>query len=201
MAFVACNLNLDNKKLRERLADTVEMIDAESSNHLAFKGVPIDGTLKQYVARMKKSGFTLVGTKDGTAVLSGDFAGYKDCEVSVSTFSGNDVVSNIVVTFPSQETWEYLFGDYKNLKELLTEKYGNPSFVKEEFQDNYIDNDQDRIYAVQLDRCKYETRFSTEKGEIVLWIEHESTMSTFVCMQYKDKINSGVVKQQAINDL
>lgn len=203
MAFTACNLNLDNKKSGEETADTMEMIDAESSNHLAFKGVPIDGTLKQFVARMKKAGFTHIGTKDGTAVLHGDFAGHKDCEVYVSTFNGIDVVSYIVVVFPSQDTWDYLYGDYKKLKELIIEKYGQPSSVKEEFQ-GYIYSsmtDNDKMHKVEMDECKYETRFTTEKGEIVLWIEHESVMSTFVCLQYKDKINSSAVKQQAINDL
>jgi len=203
MAFTACNLNLDNKKAEEETADTVEIIDATNSKHLAFKGVPIDGTLKQYVARMKKAGFTHVGTEDGTALLHGDFAGHKDCEVYVSTFDGNDVVSYIVVAFPNQDTWEYLYGDYKNLKELLIEKYGQPSSVKEEFQGYKYsyETDNDKMHKVKMDECKYETRFVTEKGEIVLWIEHESVMSTFVCLQYKDKINSGTIKQQAINDL
>lgn len=203
MAFTACNVNLDNKESGEETSDTVEMVDATNSKHLAFKGVPIDGTLKQYVARMKKTGFTLVGSEDGAAVLRGDFAGHKDCEVYVSTLDGNDIVSYIVVVFPKQDTWEYLYGDYKGLKELLIEKYGQPSFVKEEFQGYKYshETDNDKMHKVEMDECKYETRFTTEKGEIVLWIDHESMMSTFVCLQYKDKINSGTVKQQALNDL
>ena len=203
IAFTACNLNLENKKVEEEISDTVEIIDAAISNHLAFKGVPIDGTLKQYVTRMKKAGFTHEGTEDGTAILQGDFAGYKGCEVYVSTLKGNDVVSYIVVVFPNQETWEYLYGNYKNLKEMLTEKYGQPNSVKEEFQGYKYSNetDNDRMHKVKMDECKYETRFKTDKGEIVLWIEHESVMSTFVCLKYKDKINSSSVKQQAINDL
>ena len=203
MAFTACNLNLNNIKAEEETADTKEIIDAATSNHLAFKGVPIDGTLKQFVARMKKAGFTHVGTEDGAAILHGDFAGYKDCEVYVSTIDGIDVVSFIVVSFPNQDTWEYLYGDYKELKELLIEKYGQPLSVKEEFQGYTYSSmtDNDKMHKVKMDECKYETRFTTEKGEIVLWIEHESVRSTFVCLQYKDKINSGTVKQQAINDL
>lgn len=52
-----------------------------------------------------------------------------------------------------------------------------------------------------MDRCKYESRFTTEKGEIVLWIEHESVMSCFVALAYKDKINSGIIKKIAKDDL
>lgn len=198
--FFACNTNQENKKEK---SDTIKMIDPESSKHLAFKGVPIDGTLKEYVARMQKSGFSLVGTEDGVALLQGDFAGHKKCKVYVSTIEGNDIVSFIIVEFPEHNTWEYLYDDYKHLKELLTEKYGQPSSVKEEFQGYRFPNesDDDKIRKVRMDECKYETRFDTEKGEIVLWIEHERTISTFVCLQYSDKINRTIVKQQAINDL
>ena len=206
--FAACNQNQDSNEEIEDTdtvevtnTDTVEMIDAENSKHLAFKGVPIDGTLNLFIVRMEKSGFTLVDSQDGIAILKGDFAGYKQCEVYVSTLEGNDIVSYIVVKFPCQNTWEYLYGDYKNLKDLLTEKYGQPSSVKEEFHDRYLDDDQDRMFAVGFDKCKYETRFVNEKGEIALWIEHDSSLSAFVCLQYKDKINGATVKQQALNDL
>ena len=30
----------------------------EESEHLTFKGVPIDGTLNEYVTKMKQAGFT-----------------------------------------------------------------------------------------------------------------------------------------------
>lgn len=202
MAFTACNSSLDNKKVGEKNADAVEMIDAESSNHLTFKGVPIDGTLKQYVARMKKAGFKYVGAQDGVAILQGDFAGYKGCEVYVSTLDGYDVVSNIVVKFPDEEIWRRLQGNYMNLKEMLTEKYGKPSSAKEEFEDGlYIDDDNDRMHAVRMDRCKYWSIYTTEKGEIIVWIEHNGISTTFVCLEYTDKINGGTIKQQAINDL
>lgn len=202
MVFTACNLNLDNNKSAEENTDTTEMIDAFTSEHLAFKGVPIDGTLKQYVARMKKAGFKYVGAQDGVAILQGDFAGYKGCEVYVSTLDGYDVVSNIVVKFPDEEIWRRLYGNYTDLKEMLTEKYGKPSLVNEEFQDSpYLDDDNDRMYAVSMDRCKYDTHFETEKGEIILWIEHNDFSSTFVCLQYLDKLNRNSIKQQAISDL
>jgi hypothetical protein len=61
--------------------------------------VPIDGTLADYILKMKKSGFTHKGTKDGVAVLEGDFASYKKCIVGVSTLKQKDLVSKIVVFF------------------------------------------------------------------------------------------------------
>ena len=108
--------------------------NSDNSQHLTFKGVPIDGTLNDYVLKMKKSGFIHKGTEDGIAVLEGDFASYKNCIVGVSTLKQKDLVSKIVVAFPERDTWSLLSGNYFNLKELLTEKYGEPSENVEKFQ-------------------------------------------------------------------
>jgi len=70
---------------------TTMLTFAQTSEHLSFKGIPIDGTLDQYVSKMKQSGFTNLSTKDGTVLLSGDFAGYKNCIVGVSTLKHNDL--------------------------------------------------------------------------------------------------------------
>lgn len=106
----------------------------DSSKHLTFKGVPIDGTLSEFVLKMKKSGFRHTTTKDGVAILQGDFASYKSCTVGVSTLTTKDLVSKIVVLFPEKETWSTLSANYTGLKEMLTEKYGPPSEVIEKFE-------------------------------------------------------------------
>lgn len=173
----------------------------DSSNHLKFKGVPIDGTLKEFVSRMKRKGFKMKGSENGVAVLEGDFAAYKECTIYVSTLDNKDLVSQISVIFPNKDSWEYLYGDYKNLKELLTEKYGKPSEVTEKFQDNYIDDDMMRMHEVEMDRCKYESRFKTNNGEIILKIGHDRILSCFVVLCYKDKINGGIIKDIAKDDL
>lgn len=42
-------------------------------------------------------------------------------------------------------------------------------------------------YAL-LGGCQYESRFTTDNGEITLWIEPESSLSCFVMLSYKIKI-------------
>lgn len=122
------------KKLLVTLACLVMMggIIAQEE-HLSFKGVPINGTLKQYTDAMVRKGFQYEGTEEGLALLSGDFAGYKNCIVGVSTLKNCDVVSHISVLFPKRETWSSLMRDYENLKSLLMEKYGNPENTTERF--------------------------------------------------------------------
>ena len=174
----------------------------DTTKHMTFKGVPIDGTLNEYVSKMKQSGFTLIETEDGVAMLKGDFAAYKDCIIGVATLKGKDPVSRITVIFPNRETWATLASNYFNLKELLTEKYGEPSEVVEEF-DTYSepDDDNSKMHAVEMNNCKYYTTFELENGSIQLSIGNDGFSSSFVMLSYYDKINTEKVRQKAIDDL
>lgn len=172
------------------------------SRHLTFKGVPIDGTLNQFVTNMKAKGFAGTVNKDGTAALQGDFAGYKGCYIIVSTLQNKDLVSTIGVVFPQCDTWGTLEGNYLKLKEMLTTKYGEPAEVVEEFQSpRSADDDNSKMYELKMDRCNYQTLFRTEKGNIVLKLIHGDFGACHVLLGYYDKINGLEVEAAAMDDL
>jgi hypothetical protein len=180
------------------LALTATMLFAQNqSQHLSFKGVPIDGTLNEYVAKMKQSGFTLISTKDGVAKLRGDFAAYKNCSISIVT-KGKDLVSEITVIFPAEDRQALLLNNYFSLKEMLTEKYGEPSKSGKTF-DIYSSDDIFKMHDVVIDGCKYITVFSIDKGDIQLSIKHSRDL--FVVLSYFDKINGDIIQQKAMDDL
>lgn len=180
----------------------ISFAQTQSSDHLIFKGVPIDGTLNEYVSKMKQNGFSLIETKDGVAILKGDFSAYKDCIVGVATLKQKDLVSKITVIFPECDTWSLLSGNYYNLKEMLTKKYSEPSDCVEKFDTHSEPRDDgDKMYAVQFDNCKYYTTYETDKGSIQLSIEHDGVIKCFVMLSYYDKINSEIIKAKAIDDL
>ena len=172
------------------------------SPHLTFKGVPIDGTLNEYVQKMKQKSFTFIEKEDGMALLKGDFASYKGCLIGVVTLQQKDLVSKITVIFPQRETWSALSNNYFTLKDMLTEKYGKPADVTEEFQ-SYSEprDDGAKIRNVQLGKCKYLTIFETPKGVIELSIDHSNVTECFVRLSYFDKINGNIIRSQAIEDL
>lgn len=175
---------------------------SQSSEHLVFKGVPLDGALNEYVLKMEQGGFKNLGAENGTAILNGEFAGYKDCIVGVSTLKQKDLVYKIAVIFPEKDTWSTLSGNYFDLKDMLTEKYGNPSEVIEKF-DSYSQprDDNDKMYKVKFDNCKYFSVWKTDKGEIQLSIHHESVTRCYILLSYSDKINSNIIKTKAKGDL
>ena len=47
---------------------TLSTFAQTTSEHLTFKGVPIDGTLTEFVSKLKQKGLTHIGTEDGTAM-------------------------------------------------------------------------------------------------------------------------------------
>lgn len=172
-------------------------------NHLKFKGVPIDGTLKSYTEAMVKAGFTHEGTQDGYAVLSGDFAGYKGCVIGVSTLKNCDVVSHIAVLFPDKGTWSAVLNDYETLKAMLTEKYGTPSDSKEKFTGHIGNYDNSFVMSALKDgEYKWHTVFTTELGNIELSILAGTKYNTgCVRLSYFDKANSEKVRNAAMDDL
>lgn len=177
---------------------------AQTSEHLTFKGVPIDGPLNEYVAKMKQGGFECSGTDDGIAVLKGDFAGYKNCYIKVSTLNQIDLVYNIRVTFPDQDTWSSLFANYSDLKQMLTEKYAKPTDVVEIFDVSPFPppiDDDEKMLVVKRDKCKYSALWKTNNGEIYLFIDHFGLSSCFVRLIYSDKTNSDIIKEKAKEDL
>lgn len=54
---------------------------------------------------MEQDGFKNLGTENGTVMLNGEFAGYKDCIVGVSTLKQKDLVYKVAVIFPEKDTW------------------------------------------------------------------------------------------------
>ena len=172
------------------------------SPHLSFKGVPIDGTLDEYVQKMKQKGLAYLGTDNGIAILTGEFASYKGCVIGVATLQQKDLVSKITVIFPYCETWTSLINNYYSIKEMLKEKYGEPAEVIEQFQGNTEpDDDLSKMRAVQSDSCTYVTTFVTGKGNIQVYISRNSAMRCCVLLSYFDKYNGGLIKTKAMEDL
>ncbi len=174
-----------------------------AQQHLSFKGVPIDGTLKAYTDAMVKAGFHYEGTQDGISLLSGDFAGYKNCIVGVSTLKNCDVVNRIAVLFPDRDTWPSLLNEYEHLKEMLTEKYGAPSDSKEQFTGYVGDyNNALIMHAIKNGEYVWYTTFTTELGEIELsFVEGTKYQTAKVRLLYSDKANSDKVRKAAMDDL
>lgn len=178
---------------------SVSLNAQNEGEHMKFKGIPIDGTLEGFTKEMTQKGFTYQGTEDGMAVFEGEFAATKGCTVVAVTKS--NAVHKVAVAFPDCDTWSCLSNKYESLKDMLTQKYGNPDSCIEKFEKDIYSGDMSRFFGVELDECKYATTWITDKGEIDLDITHNGFHSCFVRLIYFDKQNTDNVINNAIDDL
>jgi len=190
------------KKLLTLVVCLIMMGGIYAQQHLTFKGVPIDGTLKDYTQAMKEAGFHYEGTDDGVSILSGDFAGYKNVMIGVYTLTSCDVVSHIAVIFPSNSTWSALQNDYEHLKEMMTKKYGKPKDVVEKFTTYVGDDSGLRLHALRDGEYEWYSQYETDLGTIRLTIgKGTSYLTGCAALIYQDKANAEIVNNSAIDDL
>ena len=171
------------------------------SEHLAFKGVPIDGSAKMFAAQLKSKGFESIKTSDGKLAFRGSFCGHPNYQVLVNTAEDEDVVSTVNVLFERENTWHALSNNYDTLKNMLTEKYGAPVEVKESFVNLYSEEDFLKITRLQANDCEWRSVFETGVGQIVLSIVYVMEYGCHVKLEYRDRINGMKSRAAAIEDL
>lgn len=83
---------------------------------------------------------------------------------------------------------------------MLTEKYGEPKVCVEKFQNEYVEDDNNRMYEVKFDRCKYYCVFVCKNGDITLEITQQN-LDCYVQLSYYDKANQDKLRQNIMEDL
>ena len=223
------NLFSNDDKTNEVVVDTdvvnpddVKIID--DGTHLIFNNVPINGSLKNYVAQMEKKNFRiyvehdmfdlegdeetkeqkeqkeqkakLEAYKEGKVTMVGDFADFKKCRLYVETLANKDLVYKIQVEFQYTSEWEKKKENYFHLKQLLTKKYGAPTSCTEKLKPESME-DYDINNSFHKGRSKYETIYKTDKGDITLYINKNSR----IILEYLDKKNSELITEHALEEL
>ena len=64
------------KQLILSLLLAVCTVCSAQTNHMKFKGIPMEGTLQSFTTKLKAKGYTPIGIQDGVSLLKGEFAGY-----------------------------------------------------------------------------------------------------------------------------
>lgn len=200
--------------------DDVEIPD--DGTHLIFNNVPINGSLKNYVAQMEKKNFRiyverfglegdeetkeqkeqreqkakLEAYKEGKVTMVGDFADFKKCRLYVETLANKDLVYKIQVEFKYVYEWEKKKENYFHLKQLLTKKYGAPTSCTEKLKPKKME-DHDINDSFHEKKSKYETIYKTDKGDITLYINKHYNL----ILEYLDKKNSELITEHALEEL
>jgi len=168
------------------------------SQNLTFKGIPINGTISQFVDKLKQQGITYKNMSESgtTAYCFGEFAGYKNCEINV-VGSPSLLVWKVVVYLPEQSSWSIIKGQYFLIKDAFNSKLGKGD-TYEDFISPYFLGDGYEMQAVRLEKCDYSTFWQTSEG----YIKVEISRFLQLRVSFEDTKNSDIdsaEKQQLIN--
>ena len=108
-----------------------------NSEHLTFKGIPIEGSMNTFCQKLKAKGFTSIGRENNLALFTGNFTG-QDATIGVKATDDGKNVFAITVIFDSSGEWNTLIDTYNYYKDLYTRKYGKPTISKEKNQPTQI---------------------------------------------------------------
>ena len=173
------------------------------NKHLTFKGIPITGTLENFVQKMEAKGFRKIYSDKSFIGLEGEFAGYPGCEIYVYKIPNRNIVYKVVVFFPKESSWAYLEKEYNQFKDMLTNKYGDPSWYSETFKEGASTfNDDAKMSSLKKGNCDYWTQWKVNNGYIEMRIRPiTDTYNGYVCLIYFDKINDALAEKAQKDDL
>ncbi len=172
----------------------VENIDAQ--NHLAFKGIPIAGSMELFTKRLKEKGFSRIDKNGSTYFFEGDFTGRPATVAVASTENGN--VYSVTVFFTPSKEWNKLVETYSYYKKLYIRKYGTLVASKEIIKP-IIDSNIAKMSEVNEGKVTWKSSWKDKGGDIELSIEKtDGIYEGVVVIYYKDSQN---VEAKIKNDL
>ena len=190
------------KKFIILMLSCVILTHAYAQEHLTFKGIPIDGPIKVFVAKLKAQGFEAAFLSEENAVAAGKFGG-EDCEIAIYATKKSNTVCHVIVILGESNHWSTLKSTYNEYKSLLANKYGIGRSI-EYFTSPFKEGDNCEIFALKSDKCHYTTYFTVPNGEIGISLGCLRDNGV-VFINYLDQINNKLADKEIadsrMNDL
>ena len=171
-----------------------------NSEHLTFKGIPIEGSMNTFCQKLKAKGFTSIGRENNLALFTGNFTG-QDATIGVKATDDGKNVFAITVIFDSSGEWNTLIDTYNYYKDLYTRKYGKPTISKEK-NPAHSDSNTSLMAEVYQGTVVWGSLWEVTGGDIELSIEKTSRIyEGGVVIRYRDSINIEAKIQKDLEDI
>jgi hypothetical protein len=175
-------------------------VNLMAQEHLSFKGIPIEGSIKEFCKKLEAKGFTSMGSEQNVEVFIGDFTG-REATIGVAATDDGENVFSVVVFFDSCGEWNTLVNTYEYYKDLYTRKYGKPTMSKEK-NPAPIDTNAALMSEVDNGRAVYGSKWEVTGGDIELSIEKSSKLfEGMVMIRYRDAQNVEAKIQRDLEDI
>ncbi len=166
--------------------------------HLQFQGIPIDGTLRTFLGKLKKKGYTLVNQNEHGAGLEGKFAN-KNVSLGVCVTPTSNI-PYVVHVFMKESLWPSAKDLYIKLRNMISQKYGSPADVCEQFLDPYYEGDGYEFSAFEAGKAVYSSIITVPNGKISVNIIRQDELGDGVILSYEDHLNKMIADSEE-NDI
>lgn len=178
----------------------VAALVVNASEHLSFKGIPLEGSVYSFCQKLKAKGFMMVESDANVQVLSGPFTGNHAIVCVVSAENSDDVFS-VVVLLDDSDRWDTLVETYNYYKDLYTEKYEKPSQCVETIPEYLMGSNSMLMYALKEGTIKYECVFNAPGGTIKISIGTNGDNTGNIVIIYLDTLNISSKRQSDLDDI
>lgn len=189
--------------MKKRISLIIAMLCAitcMAEEHLKFKGIPIEGSMKSFCQKLANKGFTKIGSDSNLTLFTGDFTG-RDATIGVKSDDDGENVYSVIVLFESSKEWKVLVSTYNYYKDLYTRKYGEPKISKEI---NTASNTNNALLMIELEERNaiWGSIWEVPGGEIEISIEKtEDVLRGAVSIRYRDTQNEEAKIQKYLEDI
>lgn len=188
------------KRILIVLSFILVVLCAKADEHLSFKGIPIEGNINSFCQKLRAKGFIQSQSTAKARIFVGDFTG-KDATIRIIADQSGENVYSVVVIFPSLEEWKSLVNTYDYYKDLYTEKYGAPTYLRE-YNPSYRDSNTALMYQLYQGTVEYKCVFKAPGGTIEICIEKaENNMAGVVLITYSDSQNIDNKRQLDLDEI
>lgn len=167
--------------------------------YLSFKGIPIEGSMKDFCQKLKTKGFTQARTDKNITFFTGDFTG-RQAIVGVGASDDGQSVHTVVVLFEESSEWDTLVNTYDYYKSLYTKKYGEPTACQEHNPSSRNDN-LSLMLELGEGRVTYASAWDVIGGAIELSIIKDGYTDGRVVIRYRDSQNINAKIQKDLDDI
>lgn len=162
----------------------------QTTEHLKFMGIPINGTPSAFTQKMAAKGFKHYPSEDTDEynLYKGKFAGYNDCIIEAMKFKNTVYAIGVEIPVNTNNTWNGIKSAYLNIRNNIYNKYNIINVdTNEYFDELYYEGDDYELTAIFAEACHFSTTFTVDNNasQIITAIGGASSIYLF----YLDGIN------------
>ncbi len=161
---------------------TVGAMVCHAEQYLSFHGISIHGSLARFTVQLLDDGFVAKGSHEGSVMFSGKSTG-REVNVVVYTSASGDMVNGLDVIYKAGNSWETMEALYRELKEGLIHKYGDPTKVSEYWNEEDYEDEYSAMISGEL---IWKSVFEIKQGRITEHLYKDSFWGNVVVIRYEN---------------